>query len=54
MMGVFGGYAITIVLGTSTDKGNLGSDFSKLAFWFTGSHYGIALLKPKGIPIRKK
>jgi MFS family permease len=31
MMGVFAGYAVTLMLGSSTDAGNLGSDFSKLA-----------------------
>ena len=48
MMGVFGGYAITIVLGTSTDKGNLGSDFSKLAFLVLLAVIMVLLfLKPK-------
>jgi len=31
MAGVFGGYAITLVLGSSMDAGHLGADFSKLA-----------------------
>ncbi|MGP1476183.1 MAG: MFS transporter [Phocaeicola sp.] len=31
MAGVFAGYAVTRILGSSTDAGNLGSDFSKLA-----------------------
>ncbi len=31
MVGVFAGYTITLILGSSTDAGNLGSDFSKLA-----------------------
>ena len=31
MMGVFAGYAVTLMLGTSTDAGNLGADFSKLS-----------------------
>jgi MFS family permease len=31
MMGVFAGYTITLLLGSSTDAGNLGADFSKLA-----------------------
>lgn len=31
MVGVFAGYAITLMLGSSTDKGNLGADFSKLS-----------------------
>jgi len=31
MMGVFAGYAVTLMLGSSTDAGNLGSDFSKLS-----------------------
>ena len=31
MGGVFSGYAVTLMLGTSTDAGNLGADFSKLS-----------------------
>ena len=31
MGGVFSGYAVTLMLGTSTDSGNLGADFSKLS-----------------------
>ena len=31
MGGVFSGYAVTLKLGTSTDAGNLGADFSKLS-----------------------
>ncbi len=31
MVGVFAGYAITVMLGSSTDKGNLGADFSTLS-----------------------
>lgn len=31
MMGVFAGYAVTLMLGSSTDANNLGADFSKLA-----------------------
>lgn len=31
MMGVFAGYAVTLMLGSSTDAGNLDADFSKLA-----------------------
>lgn len=31
MMGVFAGYAVTLILGSSTDAGHLGADFSKLA-----------------------
>ena len=31
MVGVFAGYSITLILGSSTDAGSLGSDFSKLA-----------------------
>ncbi len=31
MAGVFAGYAVTLLLGSSTDAGNLGADFSKLA-----------------------
>lgn len=32
MMGVFAGYVATRMLGSSTDAGNLGADFSKLSF----------------------
>ena len=31
MGGVFSGYAVTLMLGTSTEAGNLGADFSKLS-----------------------
>lgn len=31
MVGVFAGYSITLILGSSTDAGSLGEDFSKLA-----------------------
>ncbi len=31
MMGVFAGYVSTRMLGSSTDAGNLGADFSKLS-----------------------
>ena len=31
MIGVFAGYAVTLMLGSSTDAGNLGADFSKLS-----------------------
>ncbi len=31
MVGVFAGYSITLILGSSTDAGSLGADFSKLA-----------------------
>ena len=31
MAGVFGGYAVTLILGSSMDAGHLGADFSKLA-----------------------
>ena len=31
MVGVFAGYAVTLMLGSSTDAGNLASDFSKLS-----------------------
>ncbi len=31
MVGVFAGYFVTIMLGSSTDAGNLGADFSKLS-----------------------
>lgn len=31
MVGVFAGYAVTLMLGNSTDAGNLGADFSRLA-----------------------
>jgi MFS family permease len=48
MMGVFGGYAITILLGASTDKGSLGTDFSKLAFLVLLAVIMVLLfLKPK-------
>ena len=48
MMGVFGGYAVTILLGASTDKGSLGTDFSKLAFLVLLAVIMVLLfLKPK-------
>lgn len=31
MMGVFAGYTVTLILGSSTDAGSLGADFSKLS-----------------------
>ena len=31
MVGVFAGYSVTLMLGSSTDAGSLGADFSKLA-----------------------
>ncbi|MFA6701240.1 MAG: MFS transporter [Dysgonamonadaceae bacterium] len=48
MVGVFGGYFITLLLGSSTDEGNLGSDFSKLGLIvFVAVVFMIAFLKPK-------
>ena len=55
MMGVFGGYAITIVLGTSTDKGNLGSILANWLLVLLAVIMVLLFLKPKkNIPIRKK
>ncbi len=48
MMGVFAGYAVTRMLGSSTDAGNLGTDFSKLAFVVVVALVlMLAFLKPK-------
>lgn len=48
MMGVFAGYAVTLMLGSSTDAGNLGADFSKLAIVVVVAVVlMLALLKPK-------
>lgn len=48
MMGVFAGYAVTLMLGSSTDAGNLGADFSKLAIVVVVTVVlMLVLLKPK-------
>ncbi|MDD3310415.1 MAG: hypothetical protein PHY69_10720, partial [Dysgonamonadaceae bacterium] len=48
MVGVFGGYFITLLLGSSTDQGNLGSDFSKLGVVvLVAVVLMIVFLKPK-------
>ncbi|MDD3310429.1 MAG: MFS transporter [Dysgonamonadaceae bacterium] len=48
MVGVFGGYFITLLLGSSTDQGNLGSDFSKLGLVvLVAVVLMIVFLKPK-------
>ena len=48
MMGVFAGYAVTLILGSSTDAGNLGADFSKLAIVVLAALLLMLLfLKPK-------
>ena len=48
MMGVFAGYAVTLMLGSSTDAGNLGADFSKLAIVVLAAVIlMLAFLKPK-------
>ncbi len=48
MCGVFGGYAVTRVLGSSTDAGNLGADFSKLALIVLAAIVVLLLfIKPK-------
>ncbi len=48
MMGVFAGYAVTRMLGSSTDAGNLGTDFSKLAIVVVVALVlMLAFLKPK-------
>ncbi len=48
MMGVFAGYVVTLVLGSSTDAGNLGADFSKLAIAVLAAVVLMLLfLKPK-------
>lgn len=48
MMGVFAGYAVTLLLGSSTDAGNLGADFSKLAVVvLVAVVLMLAFMKPK-------
>lgn len=48
MGGVFAGYSITVMLGSSMDAGNLGNDFSKLAIVVAiAVILLIAFLKPK-------
>ena len=48
MMGVFAGYAVTLILGSSTDAGNLGADFSKLAIVVLAAVIlMLVFLKPK-------
>lgn len=48
MMGVFAGYAVTIMLGSSTDAGNLGTDFSKLSIAvLVAVVLMLALVKPR-------
>lgn len=48
MMGVFAGYSVTLMLGSSTDAGNLGADFSKLSVVvFAAVILMLVLVKPK-------
>ena len=48
MVGVFAGYSITLILGSSTDAGNLGADFSKLAIIvFLAVVTMLVFVKPK-------
>ncbi|BBD46564.1 MAG TPA: MFS transporter [Porphyromonadaceae bacterium] len=48
MMGVFAGYAVTLMLGSSTDAGSLGTDFSKLAIVVLAAVVlMLAFLKPR-------
>ena len=48
MMGVFAGYAVTLMLGSSTDAGNLGADFSKLSIVvLVAVILMLAFVKPK-------
>ncbi len=48
MMGVFAGYAVTRILGSSTDAGNLGADFSKLSIIvFVAVVLMLVFVKPK-------
>lgn len=48
MMGVFAGYAVTLMLGSSTDAGNLGADYSKLSIVvLVAVVLMLALVKPK-------
>lgn len=48
MMGVFAGYTVTLMLGSSTDAGNLGADFSKLSIVVLAAvALMLAFVKPK-------
>ena len=48
MVGVFAGYAVTLMLGSSKDTGNLGLDFSKLSIIvLIAIVLMLAFLKPK-------
>lgn len=48
MMGVFAGYSVTLLLGSSTDAGNLGTDFSKLSIVvFAAVVLMLLFVKPK-------
>lgn len=48
MMGVFAGYVVTLMLGSSTDAGSLGADFSKLAIAvFAAVVLLLLFMKPK-------
>ncbi|WP_294081227.1 MFS transporter [Proteiniphilum sp. UBA5384] len=48
MMGVFAGYTVTLMLGSSTDAGNLGADFSKLSIVVLAAVVlMLTLVKPK-------
>ena len=48
MMGVFAGYIVTLMLGSSTDAGNLGADFSKLSIVVLAAVIlMLAFVKPK-------
>ena len=48
MMGVFAGYAVTLMLGSSTDAGTLGADFSKLSIVVLAAVIlMLAFVKPK-------
>lgn len=58
MMGVFAGYTVTLMLGSSTDAGNLGVDFSKLSVVvLTAVVLMLVFVKPKqelSYPIEEK
>ena len=48
MIGVFAGYIVTLMLGSSTDAGNLGADFSKLSIVVLAAVIlMLAFVKPK-------
>ena len=48
MIGVFAGYSVTLMLGSSTDAGSLGADFSKLAIVVLAAVVlMLVFLKPK-------